>query len=130
MQRRGCRSSLQSFCGIEVNNIQHNANMEGCFFSMQDDHYGKFGPIFFFFLPLSPHPPWCLSCSGARECVWDSETAFPPPPSRTLTGPFEHDEKGEVGEVIEGERMHTYYFPAVEIRHEISCQEKPQCIVL
>lgn len=42
-------------------------------------------------LPLSPHPPWCLSCNGAGEYVWDSETVFPPPPNRTPTGPFEQE---------------------------------------
>lgn len=59
--------------------------------------------LFFFFLalffklvlPLFPHLPWCLSCSGARECVRGSETAFPPLPHRTLTGPFECDKGKE-----------------------------------
>lgn len=71
----------------------------------------------FFFLPLSPRPPWCLSYSGARECVWDSETAFPPPPNHTLTGPFEHDERGEVEE-----ECVLIIFPAAKIRYENSCQ--------
>lgn len=67
------------------------------------------GLFCFFTAPLSPHPPWCLFCSGAREYVWDSETAFPPPPNRTLTGPFEDDERGEEGEVTERSNMYLLF---------------------
>ena len=67
------------------------------------------------FLPLSPHPPWCLSCSGARVYVWDSETVFPPPPNRTLTGPFEHDDRGEgVGETRERYNVYLLFSPSAE----------------
>ena len=57
--------------------------------------------VVIFTVPLSPHPPWCLFCSGEREYVWDSETVFPPPPHRTLTGQFEDDASGAEGEVKE-----------------------------
>lgn len=62
-------------------------------------------------LPPFSHPPWCLSCTVARECVRDSGIALPPPPNHKPTGRIE----------AERERRDTvcaYCFPAANIMHE------------